>query len=254
VRSAAAHWSGEGTAGCDDEVMPRHWVGAIVVVLAVTAGVTAYAVSSSGGDGGTAVTTPAATEPPTGTGGSTVTSTTAEPAETTAAVTTTADAAQTTADAPATTEGCPPSEGAGPPFDGGLGADMLLLTGVEITSPQRCTDEVVFRFRSATASAPGISVSYQEPPFFEDGSGQPVSVAGRAFLVVRFEPATTFDFVAGEVTYDGPQQIVPTGTAHVREARMTGAFEGVVSWLIGLDAARPFTVTAGPDIAAITVA
>ena len=56
----------------------------------------------------------------------------------------------------------------------------------------------------------------------------------RAFYKVQFEPASTFDFTSGHATYTGPTNIVPKGTHHVLQAVNTVAFEGVVTWIIGV--------------------
>jgi hypothetical protein len=75
-----------------------------------------------------------------------------------------------------------------------------------------------------------------------DGSGAPVTVNGSAFVRVRCEPAYGYDFATGQPTYTGPKQITATGTKHVRQLVETGDFEGVLNWIIGLDAQRPFVV------------
>jgi hypothetical protein len=66
-------------------------------------------------------------------------------------------------------------------------------------------------------------------------------VGGSAFVRLRCEPAYGYDFASGEATYTGPKQITPTGTQHVKELVQTGDFEGVLSWVIGLDGKRPFS-------------
>src|SRR5438876_4550116 len=65
-------------------------------------------------------------------------------------------------------------------------------------------DRVVFQFRDD--GVPGYRVEYVAPPFAEDGSGDPVSVDGNAFVVVRMEPASGFDLNTGEgeLVYQGP--------------------------------------------------
>ena len=105
-----------------------------------------------------------------------------------------------------------------------------------------CTDSVAFTFDAAGADAPGYRVEYVPGPITQDGSGEPVAVAGGAYLSVRFEPAYGYDFENGMTTYTGPKRIAATGTQHVRELVETGDFEAVLSWIIGLDAQRPFTV------------
>ena len=77
----------------------------------------------------------------------------------------------------------------------------------------------------------------------EDGSGNPVDVAGNAFVAVRMEPASGFDLNSGEgeLVYKGPKRL--DGTGVVKEVVRTGDFEAVLSWVVGLDSKVPFRVT-----------
>lgn len=102
-------------------------------------------------------------------------------------------------------------------------------------------DRVVFQFR--TEGLPGYRIEYVEPPLKEDGSGDPVDVAGNAFVVVRMEPASGFDLNTGEgeLVYKGPKRLA--GASVVKEVVRTGDFEAVLSWAIGLEAKVPFRVT-----------
>jgi hypothetical protein len=102
-------------------------------------------------------------------------------------------------------------------------------------------DRVVFQFRGD--ELPGYRVEYVEPPLKEDGSGEPVDVAGSAFVVVRMEPASGFDLNSGEgeLVYKGPKRL--PGASVVKEVVRTGDFEAVLSWAIGLDAKVPFLVS-----------
>ncbi len=104
-------------------------------------------------------------------------------------------------------------------------------------------DRVVFQFRNAL---PGYRVSYVEPPLVEDGSGNPVEVAGNAFVLVRMEPASGFDLSLdeGQLVYDGPRRIggAESGTSTVREVVRTGDFEAVLSWAVGLEDRVDFRV------------
>jgi hypothetical protein len=106
-------------------------------------------------------------------------------------------------------------------------------------------DRVVFQFRGQ--GLPGYRVNYVEPPFAEDGSGDPVTVAGNAFVAVRLEPASGFDLNTGEgqLVYKGPKRIEgsASGTSIVHELVRTGDFEAVVSWVIGLEEKVDFRVT-----------
>ena len=102
-------------------------------------------------------------------------------------------------------------------------------------------DRVVFQFRGE--GLPGYRIEYVEPPLQEDGSGDPVDVAGNAFLQVRMEPASGFDLNTGEggLVYKGPKRLPGTGV--VKEVVRTGDFEAVLTWAVGIDAKVPFLVT-----------
>lgn len=131
----------------------------------------------------------------------------------------------------------------------------MLLTNVQPT-PDGCLGRVTFTFRSTGAdAAPGYRAEYQPGPFAEDGSGSPVTVAGSAFLVVRFEPAAGVDLSVEHApqTYTGPRSIKPAGVPHVVEIREIGDFEGVVTWVIGLDSQRPVQTAAIPGPPTLTV-
>jgi hypothetical protein len=206
-----------------------------LVVLLLTSALVLGACSDDGGDDDDtgSASTSATTEAP----DSETTAPSTEPATTAPATTT---PPETT---PETTPACPPLEG------GTVGATESIagegtanLTGVEITSGD-CTDVVAFTFESTAPGAPGYQISYQPGPFTQDGSGAPVPVAGGAFLVVRFEPAYTFDFEAAIDTYTGPDRVTSPGALFTAEVVKTGDFEAVVTWVIGLDQQRPYTVT-----------
>jgi hypothetical protein len=119
----------------------------------------------------------------------------------------------------------------------------VLLTAVRERS-DGCVDHIVFDFMGKYPEAPGYSITYGTPPFAHDGSGAPVAVAGNAFIVVRLSPAYGYDFETGVQTYNGARRIAANGANHVTEVVETGDFEAVVTWVIGLDTKRPFTVEA----------
>lgn len=118
-----------------------------------------------------------------------------------------------------------------------------VLRSVRVTG-ERCGDLVVFGFRPDNGAPPICNVAYKNGPFSEDASGKPVNVAGTAFLVVRCEPARSYDPETGQTTYAGPRRITPVGTHHVVDFAETGDFEAVMSWVIGLDAQRQFHAAA----------
>ena len=126
----------------------------------------------------------------------------------------------------------------------------MYLTDVEIET-EDCVERVVFKFEE-DEPGPGYEVSYQPPEVakIEDGSGDPLAIAGADFLVVRMFPAMTakIDGEDVEPTYEGPRNIpAPTEAKMTREVAQTGDFEAQVTWAIGLDNKHPFTVTASDD-------
>ena len=116
-----------------------------------------------------------------------------------------------------------------------------LLQSVAVTSAG-CADRVTFGFVPKNGSTPNCRVGYQSGPFSNDASGAPVSVSGHAFVVVRCSPAYSYDPESGRSTYTGPKRLAPTAAPHVQEIVETGDFEGVLTWVIGLDSLRPFGI------------
>ena len=127
-------------------------------------------------------------------------------------------------------------------------ATTMYLTNASF-KPANCASSVVFDFKPGHL-APGYRVSYEtaETARVQDGSGNPVEIAGDAFLVVRLMPAMTATIDGDQVTktYTGPNRL--SGQAPISEVVKTGDFEGVVTWVIGLDRVRPFLVTASDGI------
>lgn len=122
--------------------------------------------------------------------------------------------------------------------------ETMYLTGVEAAS-EECEAHVDFEFEEA-APGPGYEVSYQPASTakIEDGSGNPIDVAGKAFLVVKLTPAMTAKINGDQLTktYTGPRRV--SGSGPVQEVVKAGDFESVVTWVIGLDRQRPFTTDA----------
>ena len=184
--------------------------------------------------------------------GTTDTTTTEAPETTAPDDTPTTVPAETTTTPPETTPPCPPLDGgrieptAGAQVEGGGN-----LTDVAISSGD-CTDVVTFTFSGG--GAPGYEIAYEPGPFTQDGSGNPVPVSGGGFLVVRFEPAYTFNFDTATPTYTGPDRVTSPGALFTTEVVKTGDFEAVVTWVIGLDQARAYTATpAGTDPFTLTI-
>jgi hypothetical protein len=123
--------------------------------------------------------------------------------------------------------------------------ETMYLTDVSLDQGEKCIAKVTFAFEQY-APGPGYQVSYQpaDTAKIEDASGNPVEIAGDAFLVVKLNPAMTAKIDGDQVvkTYTGPRRI--PGTDPIAEVVKTGDFEGVVTWVIGLDSKRSFTTKA----------
>lgn len=91
---------------------------------------------------------------------------------------------------------------------------------------------------------PGYDVRYVSAPIRIDPSDRIVAVKGTHFLRIRLEPASGVDLTSSPVkrTYRGPTRVSGNTTA-VKEAVLTGDFEAVMSWVLGVDGKRPFVVT-----------
>jgi hypothetical protein len=141
---------------------------------------------------------------------------------------------------------CLPDEGVGA-VEEPTAAVTAYLTGVSVTR-SGCNDRVTFTF---ARRAPGFRVEYRRraEAQTEDASGRRIPVAGTKFLVVRLENTRTARTNAdGAITrtYAGPRRIAPGDAHHALEAVKTGDFEAVVTWAIGLDGKRPYTVSTAP--------
>jgi hypothetical protein len=154
-----------------------------------------------------------------------------------------------------TTTGIDPLAGAGttPVKGSATGSETALLERIALGRHEGY-DRVVFQFRN---ELPGYRVEYVQPPLKEDGSGNPVSVAGNAIVVVRMEPASGFDLDTGEgvLVYKGPKRIEGSnaGTSVVQELVRAGDFEAVLSWAIGLSDKVDFRVTTATSPARLIV-
>lgn len=132
--------------------------------------------------------------------------------------------------------------GTGPVSRPATGMATALLERVALARHESF-DRVVFQFENGL---PGYRVAYAEPPLNEDGSGDPVRIAGSAFLVVRMELASGFDLETdeGRLVYTGQRRLAGSaaGTSTVREVVRTGDFEAVLTWAVGLDDRVDFRV------------
>ena len=128
--------------------------------------------------------------------------------------------------------------------------ETMFLTDVEIEI-EDCVERVTFKFKESEPG-PGYEANFEPEQVakIQDGSGDPIAVAGGDFLVVRMFPAMTAEIEGEDVkpTYEGPRSIpAPTDARFIREVAQTGDFESRLTWAIGLDNKHPFTVTTSAD-------
>ncbi|MEA2534050.1 MAG: hypothetical protein QOJ93_1861 [Actinomycetota bacterium] len=131
------------------------------------------------------------------------------------------------------------------PSSGTLGG-LQVLQHVTATT-ESGNDRIVFEF--ATLPAPsGVGATYTvsaaTPPFTAGARGQPLAVAGQSFAKVAFHNAYLQDpvNVPARVAYTGPQDLKP-GLALLSEAVVSDAFEGSLTWILGLQQKACWRVT-----------
>jgi hypothetical protein len=175
-----------------------------------------------------------------------------------ASPTTTSTSPSTTSTSPPsmqTVPDCMPSPNAStsPQKSSNESRETMYLTNVT-PGADKCTTKVVFGFEEQ-APGPGFDVSYQpaDTAKIEDGSGNLIDIDGDAFLVVKLNPAMTAKIDGEQVnkTYTGPRRL--PGTDPITEVVKTGDFEGVVTWVIGLDSKRSFTTNASDSALVVEI-
>jgi hypothetical protein len=122
-----------------------------------------------------------------------------------------------------------------------------------LTAVKAAPKQVEFRFRSAPLHVKAGYVPRSK--VVESGSGWPVKVAGSAFLVIRFTPASGAD-LSGKtmrIVYKGPTRLKPATAGPVREVARTSDFESDLAWVIGLDRRRPYHVARDGSKVVVTV-
>jgi hypothetical protein len=135
-------------------------------------------------------------------------------------------------------------------------APTRLLTDVRVGA-HGCYDRVTFELKPQSGDSDGPvswKARYEEPPITEDGSGRTVAVKGNAFLVVTMSASgADLSQESAPATYTGPASIESADTTRIRQVRRIGDFEGVLTWVIGLDTKRPFHVTGDTGPARVVV-
>jgi hypothetical protein len=130
---------------------------------------------------------------------------------------------------------------AGGPTSTPASTSVALLTDLRAAVHEGC-DRIVFQFRDG--AVPGYSVEYKAGPFNKGESDEALEVQGHNYLVIRFDKAAGADLASPNAlpTYTGPRSITNTGLTHVVEVVNSEDFEGILTWVVGLDSQRSFTV------------
>src|SRR5947209_4332677 len=119
------------------------------------------------------------------------------------------------------------------------------LTGLRVQAKS-----VSFDFESAPGD---VAAAYQpKSRLVESGSGAPVALAGKAYLVIHFRPAATADAEGAKLrlTYRGPRRV--SGPGPVLEVANTSDFEADLAWAIGLERHLPFRVARDDTTVTVT--
>ena len=136
---------------------------------------------------------------------------------------------------------------------GGTGSAAAPPKTALLTAVKAAPKQVEFRFGSAPLQ---IKAGYvPRSKVVESGSGRPVKVAGSAFLVVRFSPASGAD-LSGKtmrIVYKGPTRLKPATAGPVREVARISDYEADLAWAIGLDRRRPYHIARDGANVVVTV-
>jgi hypothetical protein len=119
-----------------------------------------------------------------------------------------------------------------------------LLTDVHVGGKS-----VTFDFKSAPSR---VSAAYEpKSRIVESGSGAPVPLKGKAYVVIHFTPAASADLQGEKVipTYTGPKRL--GGPGPVLETAKTSDFEADLAWAIGLE--RRLAMRVAQDGSTVTV-
>jgi len=109
-------------------------------------------------------------------------------------------------------------------------------------------DRIVFEFDEDVI--PVYDIEYVTETQYTCGQGAPVALEGGAVLRVRFTNARINDD-AGNLTI--PSRTLDAGLPQLDEAREICAFEGQVTWLLAVDAERPFRLLVMQDPGRIAI-
>jgi hypothetical protein len=135
--------------------------------------------------------------------------------------------------------------GAGPYTTTASGTQLALLDAVRVAG-QDGFDRVVWQFQGPV---PACTVKSVSPPIKNDPSDQVVTIPGTAYIQLTCQNASGMNTAVDpfQVIYTGPDRVSAGDTRVVTEAVLTGDFEAVLTWTVGLEEAKPFRVSTLPN-------
>lgn len=132
------------------------------------------------------------------------------------------------------------------PFEGTMGrtdnegsADSVATLATVRTARHATFERVVFEFRD---EVPGYHVAYESGTPAHCGSGDAATVRGSAYLEIRMAPARAHEFFGerAETTVRDRNRAVDYQV--LKQLVLTCDFEANVTWVLGLDARRPYRI------------
>jgi hypothetical protein len=103
-------------------------------------------------------------------------------------------------------------------------------------------DRIVFEYDGGT---PSLELDVAQPPYVQNPSGLPLTVAGSPVYRITLHGASKYDMERNEQPYQGPTNFDP-GFAQIVQFVEYGDFEATHSWYLGVDGgecARVFQLT-----------
>ncbi len=142
-----------------------------------------------------------------------------------------------------------PSTAVDPPFTCDLPITLLaagtdfhpLITQDIRVGTHEGYDRIVFEYDGGT---PFLELDLARPPYVQDPSGLPQTVAGSPVYRITLTGATKYDTESGEQPYQGPTNFEP-GFAQIVQFVEFGDFEATHNWYLGVnggDCLRAFTL------------
>jgi hypothetical protein len=130
----------------------------------------------------------------------------------------------------------PPPFACGEPIERAGTVPRAQITGLKVVNDGG-VGRLTFTFapEGNVAAVPAVRIEPASPPFTQDPSGLPIEVPGSAFVTVVLQGGTALDENM-EPTFGGPFDLDPEGSPIVA-LRRAGDFEGVSTWVVGLDRA-----------------